>query len=101
MNTNMKIVVFFIVAVTTLGTVGIIAAVTTPQAYAAVPACDIPVGCTSPGQHVNTQGNLGNTVVGNPHYPQIGGATTGDPHGATGICNSNTGNPHATNIKCN
>jgi hypothetical protein len=57
-------------------------------------------GCT-PGQHVNTQGQgISNDIVGNPHYPQIGGPTTGDPHGST-ACNPQTGNPHhGTSLTC-
>jgi hypothetical protein len=43
---------------------------------------------------------VGNNIVGNPHYPQIGGPTTGDPHGST-ACNPQTGNPHhGTSLPC-
>lgn len=38
-------------------------------------------------------------VAGNPHYPQIGGSTTGDPHGST-PCNPQTGNPHTDSSVC-
>ena len=40
------------------------------------------------GQHVNENNDK---IVGNPHYPQKGEDTTGNPHGDTG---SGKGDPH-------
>ena len=91
----MKTAIFLIIAISALGTMGIVTAITMSQAYAVNNGnsnCGdrgLVFGCL-PGQHTNE--NSG-SIVGNPHYPEIGGAKTGDPHGAT-PSNPDTGNPH-------
>jgi hypothetical protein len=50
-------------------------------------------GC-SPGQHFDANKPGGADILGNPHLPQIDGASTGDPHSSS-VCSPATGNPHA------
>jgi hypothetical protein len=97
---GMKTSIFLLVAIAALGAVGIVTAITMSQAYAAKTCAErgLNPGC-SPGQHVNTHGNTDNNIVGNPHYPQIGGDKTGDPHGGT-HCNPDNGNPHSDTSVC-
>lgn len=51
-------------------------------------------GC-SPGQHINSNTPGGQGILGDPHLPQTGGTSTGDPHGSNVCSNPAPGSPHA------
>jgi hypothetical protein len=99
-----KTIVVVVIAIA-IGTIGI---ATTIMSSATAQSTNPPNGGTSPsdclsrglipgclpGQHINSNTPGGANILGNPHLPQIGGASTGDPHSSS-VCNPETGNPHA------